>query len=608
MDDPRNPGKLLRFFHSHKTELSCMENPQIFLSQLRDNDLIPDDKYKKVIKMKSKNKRQMAIYDILDWLEKEGSENIHSFWRCVFKEIILNKYSVLQKMHESLLDGSFQFDEQLPQSVEKEEEAKQEKKEEEAKKEKKEASSGKNKRKRSRSACGDEEQPDASSQMTSRQKKSKKIAFASPKKGEKIWDWPIFKHQLPVTCGEMEGMLIRDKLAKGEKCIQAMEQWFTPSEFEKFAGKKSSRNWKTSIRCTGITLGKLIQEGHLKSATFTNRSKKVKKSLFSKRNTTPSQESDPDEDEADDPEQQSSSDDEESSTDDSEMEVSSTQPGNPPDKDTATFAVSCGQLSGVLHRYRFLTGSRGRSIRTEDEWMTPVEFVRAATSQIDDTWRKDIIHNGQPLNVLLEKKVLSLHSLLCKCSNCKAKLEDEEDKKNDDECYICKNVGDLVVCDHCPRSFHQNCHLPRIGEAIMSDNTPWMCTFCIFKTIQNSRYDDEQKREVVLSCQMSQHIVECQYLLLFLSNADSEQLFDTDPELYLENYGHFVKTPMWLGKIADNLQNYQYKTVGHFESDVQLIFTNCGRYNRDNAEFLEKGKRLKETFDKEFKTALNIHD
>lgn len=59
----------------------------------------------KVIKMKSKNKRQMAIYDILDWLEKEGSENIHSFWRCVFKEIILNKYSVLQKMHESLLDG-----------------------------------------------------------------------------------------------------------------------------------------------------------------------------------------------------------------------------------------------------------------------------------------------------------------------------------------------------------------------------------------------------------------------------------------------------------------------------------------------------------------------
>lgn len=31
-----------------------------------------------------------------------------------------------------------------------------------------------------------------------------------------------------------------------------------------------------------------------------------------------------------------------------------------------------------------------------------MEFVRAATSQIDDTWRKDIIHNGQPLNVLLE--------------------------------------------------------------------------------------------------------------------------------------------------------------------------------------------------------------
>ncbi|RVE69251.1 hypothetical protein OJAV_G00075970 [Oryzias javanicus] len=590
MDDPLNflaPAKLLRFLHSRKTELSCMENPQIFLSQLRDNDLIPDDKYKKVIKMKSKGKRQMAIYEILDWLEKEGSNNIHVFWRCVFKEVILTQYPVLKTLHKSLLDGSFQFDEQLPQNVEKKEEAK---------KEKKEASSGKNERKRSRSACGDEEQPDASSQMTSRQKKSKKIAFASPQKGEQIWNWPIFKIQLPVTCGKMEGMLIRDKLAKGERCIQAVDQWFTPPEFEKFAGKEKSKNWKTSIRCAGITIGKLIQDGHLRSATFMKRSKKVRKSLFSKRNT--SQESDPDEDETDDPEPQGSSDDKESSTDDSgdsEMEESSPLPGSPPERDTATFAVSCGQFSGVLHRYRFLTGRRGLSIRTEEKWMTPVEFVRAATSQTDDTWRKDIIHNGQPLNLLIQKKVLTPHSLLCKCRKCKAKLEDEEDQKNDDECYICKNVGDLVECDHCPKSFHQNCHLPRIGEAIMSDNTPWMCTFCIFKTLQNSRYDDKQKREVVLSCQMSQHIVECQYLLLFLSNADNEQLFDTDRSFmyvlhFLENYRHFVKTPMWLGKIADNLQNYQYKTVGHFESDVQLIFTNCSCYNRDNAEFLERAR------------------
>lgn len=43
---------------------------------------------------------------------------------------------------------------------------------------------------------------------------------ASPlKKGEKgeIWTWPIYKNQLPVTCGDKEGALHRERLGKGEE-------------------------------------------------------------------------------------------------------------------------------------------------------------------------------------------------------------------------------------------------------------------------------------------------------------------------------------------------------------------------------------------------------
>lgn len=45
----------------------------------------------------------------------------------------------------------------------------------------------------------------------------------------------------------------------GEKCIAVEKQWFTPPEFERFAGKQSYKNWKLSIRCMDSPLGKLIQ-------------------------------------------------------------------------------------------------------------------------------------------------------------------------------------------------------------------------------------------------------------------------------------------------------------------------------------------------------------
>lgn len=45
----------------------------------------------------------------------------------------------------------------------------------------------------------------------------------------------------------------------GEKCIAVNKQWFTPTEFERFAGKQSSKNWKVTIRCVNTPLGKLIE-------------------------------------------------------------------------------------------------------------------------------------------------------------------------------------------------------------------------------------------------------------------------------------------------------------------------------------------------------------
>lgn len=53
------------------------------------------------------------------------------------------------------------------------------------------------------------------------------------------------------------------------------------------------------------------------------------------------------------------------------------------------------------------------------------------------------------------------------------------DSRNDNanECYICGDGGVLVCCDHCPKSFHLNCHIPRLR----SDQLPeeWKCCECL---------------------------------------------------------------------------------------------------------------------------------
>uniref|UniRef100_A0A665WSF9 SP110 nuclear body protein, tandem duplicate 1 n=1 Tax=Echeneis naucrates TaxID=173247 RepID=A0A665WSF9_ECHNA len=330
------------------------------------------------------------------------------------------------------------------------------------------------------------------------------------RKGEQndFWNWPLYKSQLPVTCGNQEGSLTRERLAKGEKCILSQKQWFTPSEFEEFGGKRSSRNWKTSIRCMGIPLGKLIKDVSFKCKEMID--------FFFLVHEGEENIDDEDED-----------------------------------------------------------GTCGKSIRTECDWLTPVEFLKASSNDSESTWKKNIKVDGRPLTVLIESKVLRIHSLLCSCRLC-SPTDQDLDQQNDDECFVCKNEDEsnLVECDLCPRSFHQECHLPHIDDATLRDEGKWLCTFCVFKRAQKWHYCDERKMEEAVTRHISQHKLvsslrcapspsvfssvpshaclsaptaltitvfsrlqqDCQYLLLFLHSADEEQTFALDPTLYVSHF------------------------------------------------------------------------
>lgn len=64
-------------------------------------------------------------------------------------------------------------------------------------------------------------------------------------------------------------------------------------------------------------------------------------------------------------------------------------------------------------------------------------------------------------------------------------------------------------------------------------------------------------------------------------------------DLQLQDYSTVINNPMWLGSIADKLQQQLYQTVGQFVSDVELIFANFTSYNRVRNSIIKKRKKLK---------------
>ncbi|XP_067237687.1 nuclear body protein SP140-like protein isoform X2 [Chanodichthys erythropterus] len=398
-----------------------------------------------------------------------------------------------------------------------------------------------------------------------------------------------YENKLPVTCGDKKGVLYVEKYNYKQKCILSEGQWFKPIEFEQFGGKERCKNSTKSIFCDGIPLRKLIEDRVLlpfkkrlvqneqidspESSPVTGRLKKRKFSQ-SREQLHPSTSESNDMDNGDD----GNDVDDDGGDDDVDMTVF----------EGPTLPVTCGSMSGVLHKCRFAKGHSGRCIRTEDSWLSPEDFIRL--NKPNGTWRKDIVTKGLPLGKLIMKRVLEPHMINCYCEIC----EEQDQYQNDDMCFVCESEGDLVCCDECPRAFHSHCHLPAADGDSLGQ---WSCTFCVMKNMKDSSQKTQQE---VLSSPVSQYTLHCQYLLLHLLHESM-----TDSCTNVSGHSENICGPMMLGRVKLNLENNDYQTVQEFVSDIEEIFNNCCTSNGDN-DSSRMTSRLKEAFKKEFETVFKL--
>ncbi|XP_061080874.1 sp110 nuclear body protein-like isoform X2 [Conger conger] len=266
-------------------------------------------------------------------------------------------------------------------------------------------------------------------------------------------------------------------------------------------------------------------------------------------------------------------------------------------------SVTCGSATGTLQKDRFVSGTSGKCIRTASRWLTPVEFAKEDQELTSSFWAKSILCQGEPLSDLIERKVLECHSPLCSCGICTEKEKDLEDQRNDDDCSVCGELGVLLCCDRCPRAFHEECHLPAVEERLLGGE--WLCTYCVLTFNQDRSITRERSLKQALDCRTSDSMLQCHYLLMTLSRSDEDHIFSCDPRDTVPRYRDFIQNPMWLKKVAEKLQEGQYSTVRQFESDIQLIFKNSAKFNREN-EVGPMGVRLKQLFETEFQQVFSV--
>nr|XP_012604894.1 nuclear body protein SP140-like protein isoform X2 [Microcebus murinus] len=270
--------------------------------------------------------------------------------------------------------------------------------------------------------------------------------------------------------------------------------------------------------------------------------------------------------------------------------------------------VTCGDIKGILYKEKLKQGTSERCIKSETgRWFTLREFEVEGDHGPSKNWKLSIRCGGYTLKHLIEnghlpntprtrkKRILKSHNNTLR----------DPCPENSNICVVCKTWGKLFCCDTCPRSFHENCHIPPVE----TERDPWSCIFCKIKVIQGRCPESQphrQESEVLRMPMLPEEQLKCEFLLLKVY-CDSKSLFFASKPYYSREGSGGPQRSMWLDKVKKTLAEKMYLQVKEFVRDVRLIFQNHKVFYREN-KFITLGHQVENNFEKNFKSIFAIQE
>ncbi|XP_031721082.1 E3 ubiquitin-protein ligase TRIM33-like isoform X1 [Anarrhichthys ocellatus] len=171
-----------------------------------------------------------------------------------------------------------------------------------------------------------------------------------------------------------------------------------------------------------------------------------------------------------------------------------------------------------------------------------------------------------------------------------------KETESEDFCATCRNGGDLLCCDLCPKVYHLACHIPPLISFPLGD---WVCTLCRTDQEPVATYDCENKHSCggvkapyTLSNQDQRR---CEKLTLLLYCHTLSAPFHEPVSILARNYYQIIKRPIDLSVIRrklDKSNTLHYFTAEQFVDDVLLMFKNCSMFNYPDSEVAQAGRSL----------------